>query len=136
MQHYYQDMEGISEYVNTLKDAQKCSKRPGNLITEYILLLIATNAMLSMERLPWADESWEELPKNKTYWSAWEKLYKAADRKAKVKKQAVGGQDQSGAAHGALRQAPKIQEDQANDPTRSATDLNEYFDALAEAATT
>ena len=61
-------------------------------------------------------------------------MLKAADRKAKVKKQAVGGQDQFGAAHDTFRQAPEP--DKANGPTMSATDLDEYFDALAAAATT
>ena len=61
-------------------------------------------------------------------------MYKSADRKAKVKKQAVGGQDQFGATHGTLRQAPKI--DQAKGPSRSATDLDEYFDALSATDTT
>ena len=41
-------MEGIPEYVKVLENAQKRSKRAGNPITEDTLLLIATNAMLSM----------------------------------------------------------------------------------------
>ena len=65
-----------------------------------------------------------------------EKLYKTYDQKSKVKKQSVGGQDQFDDAHGTLRQAPKIQEDQTNGPTRLATDLNKYFNALSAAATT
>ena len=48
----------------------------------------------------------------------------------------MGGQDQFGAAHGALRQAPEPeQKNQANSLNRSVTDLNEYFDVLAAAAT-
>ena len=58
--------------------------------------------MISTERFHREDESWEDLPNNERYWYAWKKLYKAAGRKAKVKKQAVGGQDQFGATHGAL----------------------------------
>ena len=46
----------------------------------------------------------------------------------------MGGQDQFGAAHGVLRQAPEPY--QANGPNISATDLDEYVDALAAAATT
>ena len=63
-------------------------------------------------------------------------MYKAADRKAKVKKKTIGGQNQFGVAHGVLMQAPKIKEDQANVPTRLDTDFKEYFDALAADATT
>ena len=58
MQHYHQDMKGIPEYINTLEDAQKRSKRAGNPITEDTLLLIATNTMISAERFPLADEIW------------------------------------------------------------------------------
>ena len=102
LHHYHLYMERIPEYVNMLENAQKLSKRSGNLITEETLLLIAKNAMLSTEHLPRADENWEDLPK-KMFWTDWKNLYKAADRKAKVKKQAVGGQYQFGTAHSALR---------------------------------
>ena len=129
-------MEGIPEYFNALEDTHKRSKRAGKPITEDTILLIATNAMLSTERYPRVDNSWEDLPKKDFFWPDWKNLYKSADRKAKVKKQAMGGQDQFGAAHGALRQAPEPEQtNQANSLNRSVTDLNEYFDVLAAAAT-
>ena len=84
--------------------------------------------------LPWAGKIWEDLSKDEKEWAAWKNMYKASDRKAKVKKQAIGSQDQFGAAYGALRQASQAQ--QTNGQTRSEADLGEYFDALAEAATT
>ena len=56
MQNYNQNMEGIPDYVNALKYAQKRSKRAGKPTTEDTLLLIATNAMLLMESLPQSDE--------------------------------------------------------------------------------
>ena len=55
-------MEGITNYVNALKDVQKLSKRVGNPITEYTLLLISTNAMLLMECFLLTKEIWEYLP--------------------------------------------------------------------------
>ena len=78
---------------NALEDVQKCSKRSGNPITEDTVLLITTNTMLLTESLPRANEIWEELPKNEKVWPAWKNMYNAADQKAKVKKQAFGGQD-------------------------------------------
>ena len=63
-------MEGITEYINALEDAQKLFKRSGNPITEYTLLLIAKNAILSTEHFPRADEIWEDLPKNEKFWPA------------------------------------------------------------------
>ena len=49
MQHYHMDTEGIPKYINTIKDAQKQSRRAGKPITVYILLLIAMNAILLTE---------------------------------------------------------------------------------------
>ena len=64
-----------------------------------------------------------------------ENLYKAANQKAKVNNQAVGGQDQFGATHGALKKSPPHSH-QANGMLRSADELREYFDSLAETVTT
>ena len=89
IQHYHMDMEGIPEYTNTLEDAQKQSKIAGNSIVADTLLIIASNFMLLRECFPQADESCEDLNKGKTDWAAWKNLYKASDRKTKVKKQAV-----------------------------------------------
>ena len=134
------EMEGITEYINTLKDAQKQSKRAGNPITVDTLLLIATNTMILSECFPWSEKiwedlRWEELSKDENYWAVWKNLYKTTtDQKAKFKKQAVVGQEQFGSVHRALRQAPQVQ--QENSPTRPASDLDEHFDTLAAAATT
>ena len=49
MQHYHMDTEGIPKYINTIKYAQKQSRRAGKPITVYILLLIAMNAILLTE---------------------------------------------------------------------------------------
>ena len=64
-------------------------------------------------------------------------MYKAADQKAKVKK-TFSGQDLFGIAHSVLSHSPQVAPhvQQLNDPTRSAAELNEYFDTLSVAATT
>ena len=72
MQHYHLEMEDIPEYINALKYAQKQSKWELNPITAAIVLLIATDAMLSTERFPHADEIWEDLIKDMKNWAAWE----------------------------------------------------------------
>ena len=135
IQHYHLDMEGIPEYINALEDAQKQSKRAVKQITAENLLLIVSNVMLASERFPRAEESWEDLTKNEKDWAAWKNLYKAADGKAKVKNKAVAGQYQFGASHSALRNDPHNTPPE-NDLYRSASNLDEYFDALAAASTT
>ena len=62
MQTYHEDMEVIPTYINNLKDAQKQSNRAGNPITDPTLLLFAENAIMRTDRLPRANEIWEDLP--------------------------------------------------------------------------
>lgn len=52
---YHLDAEGIPEYINALEDAQKWALRTKNLIMDVTLVIIVTNAMLSMVQFPWAN---------------------------------------------------------------------------------
>ena len=60
MQRFHLDAEGMPEYINALKDAQKQSRRANHDITNATLLLMATNAIISTQRFPRANERWEE----------------------------------------------------------------------------
>ena len=93
MQTYHEDMVGIPEYINKLKDAQKQSTRESNPITDLTLLLFAANVMLLTDRFPRANEIWEELPGADRTWARWKAIYRKADMAEKVKKIAQGGQD-------------------------------------------
>ena len=135
MQHYYLDTEDIPDYINVLEDSQNKSNRAGNPITDSTLVLIATNTIISTEHFPCADKSLEGLSKDKKDWDTWKNLYKAADQKAKVKNQSVGGQEQFGATCGALKKSPPHTH-QANGLPRSADVLMVIFKALSEAVTT
>ena len=135
IQHYHLDTEDIPDYINALENAQNKSNQAGNNVTASTLLLIATNTMISTEHFPCSDKSLEGLSKDKKDWATWKNLYKAADHKAKVKNQAVGGQDQFGATRGALKKSPPHTH-QANGLPRSADVLMGIFKALAEAVTT
>ena len=46
MQLFHIEVERIPEYINALEDAQKASKRAGNTVTNYTMVIIATDAML------------------------------------------------------------------------------------------
>ena len=135
IQHYHLDTEDIPDYINAFENAQNKSNRAGNTITASTLLLIATNTVISTEHFSSADKIWEGLRKDKKDWATWKNMYKAAGQKAKVKNQAVGGQDQFGATHGVLNKSPPHAH-QATGLPRSDDDLEEHFDALAEAYTT
>ena len=56
IQRYHIEVEGISEYINMLKDAQRQAGRAGCTITDDILLLFARTAMLTSERFPRAND--------------------------------------------------------------------------------
>ena len=50
MQRYHLKVEGISEYINILNDAQKQTRRAGQNIADETLLLFARKAILATKR--------------------------------------------------------------------------------------
>ena len=61
MQHYHIESEGIPEYINTLKETQAKDERANNPIAKEALVIIATNNMLSTEKLPNTNKDRKEL---------------------------------------------------------------------------
>jgi hypothetical protein len=83
-------------------------------------------------------DKWDALKPSEQTWVTWKKMFKEAEKKEKICKQATGGKDQFGAAHhvagddlvpGAPPGAPPMGKTQGES-------LDEYFDALAAAAST
>lgn len=145
MQQYHLEAEGIPEYINLLEDAQKKATRAGNPITDATVVIIATNAMLGTEQFPRANDDWEEMDPSLRSWTAWKKLYKTADRKARTKQQATGrkpaGAANAGAANAATEQPGDMgplpeTERLAPAETFGMAELDGYFDHLAAATTT
>ena len=142
MRTMHVDVQGIPEYINALEDAQKRSKRadPENAISDHFLMVIATAAMLGSQRLPRADWKWQDLPKSDKSWARWKKLYKEEEALERVRVLATDGQDQFGAAHRATgNDAPPAPPPAPTGPPTGSTQgeqLDEYFDALAAAAST
>ena len=60
MQRYHPEVEGIPEYINMLKDAQRQAGRAGRAISDETLLLFASTEMLTSERFPWANDAWDD----------------------------------------------------------------------------
>ena len=88
MQHYHLEVEGIPEYINMLKDAQKQAGRAGRTISNKKLLLFATTAILTTERFPRANEDWEDRTEYDKTWKNWKESYKKTHAKARIKAQA------------------------------------------------
>ena len=66
MRQYHMEHEGIPEYINVFEDAQKMAalSNARNTIADSTLLLIASTSIQKLQRLPRANEKWEDLKKN------------------------------------------------------------------------
>ena len=78
MQRYHLEVEVIPEYINMLEDAQRQSGQAGRAISDETLLLFASTAMLTSERLPRAKDDWEDRAELDKTWAAWKLAYKQA----------------------------------------------------------
>ena len=72
MRQYHLEHEGVPEYINALEDAQKMAalSDESNKIADGTLLLIASTLILKLQRLPRANEKWEDLTKDAQTWEA------------------------------------------------------------------
>ena len=57
MHNAHNDSEGIPEYINTLEDGRDKAARAGSPISNNMLVIIATKAMLTTEQYPRANET-------------------------------------------------------------------------------
>ena len=136
------DAMGIPEYINDLEDAKKRSARgKGGLIdafTDNYLMQVATAAMLKTQRYTSTMDKWDALAPHEQIWSTWKTMFKDAENKEKIRMQATGGKDQFGAAHRAAEdEAVPVAPPSAPPFGNTQGDsLDEYFDALAAAAST
>ena len=69
MQRYHLEVEDIPEYINMLQDAQRQAGRAGRAISDETLLIFALTAMLTSERFPRANDSWEDRAETDKAWA-------------------------------------------------------------------
>ena len=86
-----------------LEDAQKQAGRAGRTITDELLLLFASTAILTTESYSRSNNNWEDRAKDEKIWDNWNTGYKKAHPKVRVKAQAAEGTDKFGAANVADR---------------------------------
>ena len=135
MQRYYLKVEGIPEYINMLKDAQKQAGRDGRTIADETLLLFVTTEMLTTERYPRTNDDWEDWAEANKTWADWKTAYKRAHAKVRVKAQATEGSDKFGAAN-AASQVPNTSEVETNNGVDELVMkyLKGYFENLSAAS--
>ena len=106
--------------------------------TDNYLMQVATAAMLKTQRYTSTMDKWDALAPHEQIWSTWKTMFKDAENKEKIRMQATGGKDQFGAAHRAAEdEAVPVAPPSAPLSGKTQGDsLDEYFDALAAAAST
>ena len=70
MQGYYEQADGIPQYIALLEDAQKKAKRAQMPITDAGLVMMASTAVLAVQHFPREVDNWEELPAASCTWPA------------------------------------------------------------------
>ena len=92
--------------------------------------------MLTSERLPRANDAWEDRAEVDKTWVAWKLAYKQAHAKARVKAQAHGGNTKFGAANSAASPEAQLPLDAQHEGAgENMNSLEGYFTNLAAAVT-
>jgi hypothetical protein len=129
MLSYYAQAEGIPEYINMLKEAQRKLARANLPMSDDQLLAIASTSILASGHFPRPTDEWEVLAHNNKTWTAWKTHYRAAHIARKWQMLAAETMPVSGMANAVTG---------GDDTTISPdtfTRLDGYLDNLAAAAT-
>jgi hypothetical protein len=101
MSQYYKGMPDIPEFIFLLEDTQRKAARACLPVTNQILTVLASTALLAADTFPHTAELWEELnPADKT-WASWKTAYFAAHKRRADHLCATGGADNLGQANSA-----------------------------------
>ena len=101
MQRYRLEVEGIPEYINILKDAQKQVGQVGHTISDETFPLFAITAMLTTEQYPRTNDDWEDKSEEQKTCAGWKTSYKRVHAKVYIKAQATEGSYKFGSANAA-----------------------------------
>ena len=129
MMGYYNDAEGIPEYINMLEEAQRKLARTNLPMSDDQLLAIASTSILASGHFPRPTDEWEALPRAAKTWIAWKAHYRAAHIARKRQMLAAG---KSGTAHAAMA----VESAEETIAPETFARLDGYLDNLAAAATT
>jgi hypothetical protein len=81
MHGYYDQADGIPQYIALLEDAQKKAKRAQMPIADAELVMMASTAVLAMQHFPREVDDWEGLPSTSRTWPAWKTAFRLAHLK-------------------------------------------------------
>jgi hypothetical protein len=121
--------DGIPEYINMLKEAQRKLARANLPMLDNQLLAIALTLVLASGHFPRPTDEWEALACNNKTWAAWKTHYRAVHITRKRQMLAAGATLASGMANAVMGG-----EDATISPD-TFTRLDGYQDNLPAAAT-
>jgi len=126
MNSYYDDCEGVPEYINKLEKARIKLDRGGLPMSDPQVLAIASASVYASQHFIRANDDWQRLTPAGRTWAAWKTMYLQAHRDRARLIQAQGGGGNIGNANSA---------GSFTLPPSSASRINEYLDNIANAAT-
>ena len=109
MQAYYEQADGIPQYIALLEDAQKKAKRAHMPIADAELVMMASTAVLAVQHFPREVDDWEGLPASARTWSAWKAAFRLAHLKRQRQILATKGSKPLGGAHAAIPVTGKME---------------------------
>lgn len=122
---FYDDCDGIPEYINMLEKARIKLKRGLLPMSDLQVLAIASASVYASQHFVRANEEWGRLPIASKTWAAWKIKYLEAHRDRARLIQAQGGGNIGNANAAGTYDLP---------PT-AASRINEYLDNMANAVT-
>ena len=102
MQSYYEQSDGIPQYIALLKDAQKKAKRAHMPIADAELVIMASAAVLAVQHFPRKVDDWEGLQASARTWSAWKTTFQLAHLKRQRQILATKGAEPLSGAYAAI----------------------------------
>jgi hypothetical protein len=109
MQAYYEQSDGIPQYIALLEDAQKKAKRDQMPIADAELVMMASAAVLAVQHFPREVDDCEGLPASSRTWSAWKTAFRLAHLKRQRQILASKGGEPLGVAHAAIPVTGKME---------------------------
>ena len=78
MKSLYKDTEGVPQFINAMKAAQRKSKRAKLVINDEYLHTVALKSLLQSGEYETETREWSKLPEGKQTWTAWKTMFRGA----------------------------------------------------------
>ena len=140
MNSIYKDSEGVPQFINSIKAAQRKSKHAKLVINDKYLHAVALKSLLQSGEYETETREWSKLPEDKQTWADWKTKFRAAyvvKRRSEAaqegEQKTFGGLALFGVAH--VKNEHPAQEKAPKMSHQVLDSLEGYIDNIAAAAT-